>query len=516
MNVMQIENNDNVVVALEDGRVGDKFTVQNRDFRLTTDVHGGHKIAIAPILQGENVVKYGYPIGHATSDIGVGEWVHTHNTKTNLSDILEYTYEPEKANPASKIDYPAVTWQGYQRTNGDVGVRNDLYIVPTVGCINHTAQRIKDTFIQQLPQALEVFDNIIILKHPYGCSQLGKDHANTRDFLANAVLHPNAGAVLVIGLGCENNTIDVFKETLQEKAHQIAGASGQFEKRSDCELDQQRIKFLIAQEVEDEVQAGVQLLSELVEVAKNDIRTELPLSRLRIGLKCGGSDGFSGITANPLLGKLSDYVTQNGGTTILTEVPEMFGAETILMNRAKDVAVFDKVVKLINNFKQYCIDNTEVVYENPSPGNKAGGITTLEDKSLGCTQKAGTATVVDVVDYAQKVQAHGLNLLQSPGNDLVAASALAVASCHIVLFTTGRGNPYGTFVPTLKIASNSGLANKKTNWIDFSAGRLLTESESAVVPEFIELVLRTVSGQKAKNELNNYSEVAIFKTGITL
>lgn len=516
MQTMKINDCDNVAVVT-DGKVA----LNPQELKSLTDqkiIPGGHKVALKDIKKGENVIKYGYPIGHATKNIKKGEWVHTHNVKTNLDSVLEYQYNPHEAAQyippyVGKMD-DVKTFMGYKRKNGDVGIRRDLYIVPTVGCINNTTQRIKDLFIQEHPEGLDIFDNITVIKHPYGCSQLGQDHANTRDFLADVVLHPNAAAVLVVGLGCENNTIDVFKDTLQKGAR---GNCGSLLNSSQIDgIDQSRIKFLIAQEVDDEIREGANILADLLEVVKDDKREELPISALRIGLKCGGSDGFSGISANPLLGKLSDWLTQNGGTTVLTEVPEMFGAETILMNRCINESVFNKTVSLINNFKQYFIDHNEVVYENPSPGNKAGGITTLEDKSLGCTQKAGLAKVVDVLDYAQKIKTPGLNLLQSPGNDLVAASALGVAGCHLVLFTTGRGNPYGTFVPTVKVSSNNHLYNKKSNWIDFNAGRLLNESYDDVVPDFVEHIMNIINGDKATNERGGYREVAIFKTGITL
>ncbi|MDR2508713.1 MAG: altronate dehydratase family protein [Candidatus Ancillula sp.] len=516
MKVLKIDSQDNVCVCLEDAKLGQTFTVDGAEITLVNDVPAGHKIALEDISKGENVIKYGYPIGHAIENIGKGEWIHTHNVKTNLEGVLEYGYHPEQAAPEQDILYTpsSTTFKGYRRSNGQVGVRNDLYIVPTVGCINQTAELIKQSFLRRNPDALKFFDNVIVIKHPYGCSQLGKDHANTRDFLANTVLHPNAGAVLVVGLGCENNTIEVFRETLEKGARGACGSL--FNPENSTQIDHSRIRFLIAQQAEDEVEAGADILAELLDVVRGDTRSDIPISELRVGLKCGGSDGFSGITANPLLGKLSDFLTAAGGTTILTEVPEMFGAETILMNRARNRATFDKVVHLINDFKQYFIDANEVVYENPSPGNKAGGITTLEDKSLGCTQKAGSAKVVDVINYADRVKVPGLNLLQSPGNDLVAASALAVAGCHIVLFTTGRGNPFGTFVPTVKVASNPQLAARKKSWIDFNAGRLLKETFEEVTPDFIDQVLRVASGEKTCSEQNGYSEVAIFKTGITL
>jgi altronate hydrolase len=341
------------------------------------------------------------------------------------------------------------------------------------------------------------FDNITVLKHPYGCSQLGKDHANTRQILADIVKHPHAAGVLVFGLGCENNTIEEFRKTLGE-------------------VDESRVKFLIAQQVEDEIETGAKLIEEIWEIAKNDKREQIGIENLKIGLKCGGSDGFSGITANPLLGKFSDFLVLNGGATVLTEVPEMFGAETILMERAKDKETFEKIVKLINGFKQYFISNGENVYENPSPGNKAGGITTLEDKSLGCTQKSGICPVSDVLEYGETISSDGLNLVQGPGNDVVASSALAASGCQIVLFTTGRGTPFGTFGPTVKVSTNSPLAAMKRGWIDFDAGSLVESDFSEVISNFVDYVLKVASGEKTKNEINGEKNLAIFKTGVTL
>jgi altronate hydrolase len=312
------------------------------------------------------------------------------------------------------------------------------------------------------------------------------------------VKHPNAGGALVLGLGCENNQIADLKQVIGE-------------------WDEERVKFLIAQEVADEVETGFEIVKELIGKMKSDKREELPLSLLKVGLKCGGSDGFSGITANPLVGVFSDWLIAQGGTAILTEVPEMFGAETILMDRACSSEVFYETVRLINNFKEYFRKFDQPVYENPSPGNKKGGITTLEEKSLGCVQKGGTAEVTDVLSYAQPVAKTGLNLLQAPGNDLVATSALAVSGCHIVLFTTGRGTPFGSFVPTMKISTNSALYHHKTNWIDFNAGTLLeNEDMAAVSKRFVTFVLEVVNGRKLKHEVTGFKEIAFFKTGVIL
>ena len=449
---------------------------------------------IKDVQQGEDIIKYGYPIGHAKQNLKAGDWVNEDNLKTNLSGTLDYTYQP--VNEELSIKKENRTFMGYRRKNGDVGVRNEIWIVPTVGCVNGIAERLVHLLSQETN--CKNIDAIHAWHHNYGCSQLSEDHENTRKVLRDICLHPNAGAVLVLSLGCENNQPDEFMKMLGD-------------------YDKERIKLLVTQKVEDEVEAGMQILRELYAIASQDKREAIPVSELRIGLKCGGSDGFSGITANPLVGEFSDWLVAQGGTSVLTEVPEMFGAETILMNRCRTEELFNQTVSMINNFKNYFLSHGEPVGENPSPGNKAGGISTLEDKALGCTQKCGKAPVSGVLEYGDRLTAKGLNLLSAPGNDLVAATALASCGCHLVLFTTGRGTPFGTFVPTMKIATNPTLAERKPGWVDFSAGQLIEgRTMQEIVPEFIDKVLAVASGEKARNEENGYQEISIFKNGVTL
>lgn len=491
---LKINAADNVAVALTDLRQGETLDVDGTLVTLREDAARGHKFALCDIAEGENVVKYGYPIGHAIGAIPAGAWIHSHNLKTNLRDDLAYTYTLK----AYEVNYPPsdAKVMGYLRRNGEMGIRNELWIVPSVGCVNGQAQAI----VERLKRECDCshLDDVRVYAHNYGCSQLGDDHAATQRALAALVRHPNAGAVLVLGLGCENNQVSALKEAIGE-------------------WDDDRVKFLVAQEVEDEVETGFAICRELVEKTKADFRQPLPLSYLRVGLKCGGSDGFSGITANPLAGLFSDWLIAQGGTTVLTEVPEMFGAETILMDRAANGMVFERTVSLINDFKGYFRKYDQPIYENPSPGNKKGGITTLEEKSLGCVQKGGAQPVVDVLSYAQPIVRQGLNLLQAPGNDLVAASALALSGCQMVLFTTGRGTPFGSFVPTMKVATNSTLAAFKKNWIDFNAGTLVEDEQpQAVLDRFIDKVLATANGERLKHELVGFKELAIFKTGVTL
>lgn len=491
---IKINPADNVVVAIEPLCKGESIDVDGGSVVLLQDVPAGHKVALRQFMPGDNIIKYGSPIGHARTEIAVGDWVNESNIKTNLEGLLEYTYNPID----TSLDIPVsnLTFDGYRRKNGDVGVRNEIWIIPTVGCVNGVVNALADAL--RAETGGKGVDAIVAFPHNYGCSQLGDDHENTRKVLRDMCMHPNAGAVLVVGLGCENNQPDAFREFLGD-------------------YDTQRVRFMVTQKVQDEHEEGMKILRELYAIASQDTRQAVPLSQLRVGLKCGGSDGFSGITANPLLGVFSDYLIAQGGTSVLTEVPEMFGAETILMNRCDTMELFDKTVHLINDFKAYFIANNQPIYENPSPGNKAGGISTLEEKSLGCTQKCGKSGVKDVLMYGDRITTRGLNLLSAPGNDLVASTALASAGCHMVLFTTGRGTPFGTFVPTVKVSTNSLLYNNKPGWIDFNAGTLVEgESMESLSNRFLSYIIEVASGRCTNNEQKGYREIAIFKTGVTL
>lgn len=452
----------------------------NKSDNVDINLTDGHKYAARDICRGEDIIKYGFAIGHATCDIKKGAHVHSHNLKTNLSGKLSYTYAPytpPAAEPSGR------SFQGYVRENGDVGIRNDIWIINTVGCVNKTAQQ------------LAAVTGAKTFPHPFGCSQLGGDLEVTQKILRGLVNHPNAGGVLVLGLGCENNNIAAFRRVLGE-------------------CNEKRVRFLNCQEAGDEIAEGARIIGELENYASHFLRRTVPVSRLRVGLKCGGSDGLSGITANPLVGRLCDAHTAAGGACVLTEVPEMFGAEQLLLKRCVSRAVFDDAVRLINDFKDYFTRHGQVIYENPSPGNKAGGITTLEEKSLGCVQKGGHAAVTDVLRCGDTVRKSGLSLLDGPGNDIVAVTNLAAAGVHMILFTTGRGTPLGGAVPTVKLATNTALAEAKPHWIDFDAGRVLGGGE--LTDELYELVLRVADGEKTQNEKNGYEEIAIFKDGVTL
>lgn len=492
---LRINPADNVAVAISPLHAGETIEADGRVITLRTDVPAGHKVTLKNFQAGENIIKYGYPIGHVTVDVPEGTWVSEKEIKTNLAGLLDYAYQPVEVHTDIPVEHR--TFKGYCRRNGDVGVRNEIWIIPTVGCVNGIVNQLAEGLRRETDGGKGV-DAIVAFPHNYGCSQLGEDHENTKKILRDMVLHPNAGAVLVVGLGCENNQPDVFREFIGS-------------------YDEDRIRFMVAQKVDDEYEEGMRILRELYAKCSQDERTDVPLSELRVGLKCGGSDGFSGITANPLLGMFSDYLIAQGGTSVLTEVPEMFGAETILMNRCRTTELFNQTVSLINDFKEYFLSHGEPVGENPSPGNKAGGISTLEEKALGCTQKCGKSYVSGVMAYGERLQTKGLNLLSAPGNDLVAATALASSGCHIVLFTTGRGTPFGTFVPTMKISTNSNLAAHKPGWIDFNAGVIVeNEPMETTCRRFIDYVIQVASGELVNNEKKNYREIAIFKNGVTL
>ncbi len=494
MKIIRINPLDNVAVALQDIPEGEKLSLDGiGDIAVRENITRGHKIAILPVKEGEPVIKYGAAIGLAKSDIEPGQWVHVHNVRTGLSENAEYSYNHKSfplPNPAPK------SFEGFRREDGRAAVRNELWIIPTVGCVNNIAAAMVRENQDLVKGSIE---GIYTFPHPFGCSQMGDDHAQTRKLLASLVRHPNAGGVLVLGLGCENLTMDQFKEELGE-------------------WDDRRVKFLICQDVPDELAAGKELLKELADYAGKFHRETIPASELVVGLKCGGSDGLSGITANPTVGRFSDRLIALGGTTVLTEVPEMFGAEELLFNRCETKQVFDNAVSMVESFKNYYVSHGQVVYENPSPGNKAGGITTLEDKSCGCVQKGGSAQITDVLRYADAVSKKGLNLLSAPGNDLVASTALTAAGAHIILFTTGRGTPFGAPAPTVKISTNTALFEKKGNWIDFNAGTVAQglESLDQAGDRLLDYVIGVASGEKTLAEKRGAREISIFKDGVVL
>ena len=492
-NFIKIHENDNVIVALHTLPAGTVIDLEDgTQVTSNMEIPAGHKMAIENMEPDSSVIKYGYPIGFTKEAVKCGDWVHVHNLKTGLGDLLEYTYEPT---PMEETKTEDITFMGFKRPDGKVGVRNEIWVIPTVGCVNNVATAIAKQANAYVKGSV---DEVIAYPHPYGCSQMGEDQENSRKILADLINHPNAGGVLVLGLGCENSSIDILKPYIED-------------------YDENRVKFIVSQECEDEIESSLEAIKELIDYAASFEREPISVSKLIIGMKCGGSDGLSGITANPLVGRFSDLLISKGGTTILTEVPEMFGAETILMNRCETKALFDKTVDLINDFKNYFKSHNQTIYENPSPGNKKGGISTLEDKSLGCTQKAGTRPVKGVLSYGEVVSTPGLNLLSAPGNDLVASTALAASGAHIVLFTTGRGTPFACPVPTMKISTNTPLAAKKSNWIDFNAGVLVEDQPMKTVEqEFFDYVISVASGEKVCSEKAGFHDFAIFKQGVTL
>jgi altronate hydrolase len=488
---IQVSADDNVAVALRPLEAGEHVEIAGVEITLRDAIAQGHKLALENIGAGEMVRKYGWPIGLATAPIAAGAHVHTQNVETLLKGEEQYRYEP--AAPAA-LPADEAAFMGYRRADGRVGTRNEIWILPTVGCVARTSERIAATAHERHSGAI---DGVRAFPHPFGCSQLGDDLAGTRSILAALACNPNAGGVLVVGLGCESNQLDALLDEIPEELRD-------------------RVRTLRAQAEEDETEAGLALVDELVRGAAKVKREPVPISELAVGLKCGGSDGFSGLTANPLVGRISDIVVGSGGSTILTEIPEIFGAERMLMARAIDASVFDALVAVVNDFKRYFLEHGQPVSENPSPGNIAGGITTLEEKSLGAVQKGGQAPVADVLRYGEQVRRKGLSLLEAPGNDAVSSTALAAAGATMILFTTGRGTPLGFPAPTVKIATNSALATRKKNWIDFDAGHVLEHGLDASAQELLTLITGIASGEPTASERNDEREIAIWKRGVTL
>ena len=492
MKTIQINPADNVVVALHPIEQGEEIQFGGSVLHTKEAIPQGHKMAVRPIEKGASVMKYGFPIGHAVESVEPGQWVHTHNVATNLEGEMEYSYQP-------RFHFPEPVeperFEGYLRKDGRAAIRNEIWIIPTVGCVNDIAKKLVHDNQDLVSGSI---DGLYALTHPFGCSQTGDDHAQTRKLLAALVRHPNAAAVLVLSLGCENLTHEQFLEELGD-------------------YDTDRVKFLTCQLVEDELAEGRRLLEECAAFALQFHRQPIPVSELVIGMKCGGSDGLSGITANPTVGRFSDMMCARGGSTVLTEVPEMFGAEGFLMDRCVSETVFEKAVHMVNGFKNYFIRHGEAVYDNPSPGNRQGGITTLEDKSCGCVQKGGSSPIMDVIPYGDAVTVRGLNMLYGPGNDLVSTTAMTAAGAHMILFTTGRGTPFGAPAPTLKISTNTQLAEKKSGWIDFNAGSIVDgEPIEDTAGRLLNLVISVASGKKTKTEELGYREISIFKDGVVL
>lgn len=483
-----IDKKDNVMVLLDDYQKGDIIN----GIELKENIKKGHKVALVDIKSGVDVIKYSYPIGKSIKEIKKGEWVHTHNMKTNLDSIIEYEYKKDKSYIYEKKERMVNV---FKRENGEVGIRNEIWIIPSVSCVIGQARIMIDRFKEKYSN-LEI-DGVYTFSHPYGCSQMGDDGENTLKSLVNIIKHPNAGGVLVLGLGCENTQIHMIQNELEK-------------------WDDKRIKFLNVQEVEDEIDEGIKLLDEIYHVVKNDKREKLSLSNINLGLECGGSDAFSGVCANPLIGILSDEFIKYGATCVLTEIPEMFGAEHILLNKCKNKEVFEKLVNVINDFKKYYESHNQVIYDNPSYGNKEGGISSLEDKSLGCIRKAGSSEIVDVLRMTERVKEKGLNIISAPGNDSVSTTILGMAGCQLVLFSTGRGTPFGGFMPTVKISSNTSLYEKKKKWIDFNAGDVNNENIESIKDKLFDFVIDVIEGKKTMNEINNFREIAIFKSGVTL
>lgn len=490
---IKISGADNVAIALKDLSIGQIFEIDGEVFGLKDQIKKGHKFATRPIKKSQNIFKFGFPIGTSTQEIAIGEWVHIHNIKSNLVDSkIEFDYKEPNILPPKSCDLEI---NAYRRQDGRIGIRNEIWIFPTVGCVSALAQKLaRDVKLK----SGDNIDGIYAFAHQFGCSQLGDDLEATKNIIASLATHPNSCGVLIIGLGCENNRLSKLLEAIPQEYHY-------------------KIKSFEAQKVDDEYQYGMSLLGQIIDESKKAKRENVNLNELVIGVKCGGSDGFSGLSANPLIGRISRYFTNIGAKVVMTEIPEVFGAENILFANCKDKKTYQSLFSMIENFKNYFVKNGQEIYENPSPGNKDGGISTLEEKSLGAVQKSGGAIITDVLEYGQRVRKNGLSVLNAPGNDAISSTALAASGVHIILFSTGRGTPLGFCVPTLKIASNSEIAKNKSHWIDFDAGEILQSGEfEHAQNNLISHIIAIANGEPTKNEINEIREFAIWKNGVTL
>ncbi len=491
---MRAHVSDDVAAALRDLTAGEIADIEGVPTVLREDIPAGHKFALRHLERGEAVRRYGADIGIMSEPAQRGALVHSHNLATALIGEVAYARDTGDAAHAASTARSLPAWRGYRRADGRWATRNEIWLLPTVGCV---APLVED--IAREANALHAgkLDGIVGFGHPHGCSQLGDDLAGTRAALAGLCDNPNAGGVLLIGLGCESNQLDDLVALVPEGSRA-------------------KIRMMRAQEPGDEHERALELIAQLVEELAPLEREEAPAAALTVGLKCGGSDALSGLTANPLLGRFTDQLVASGGKAVLTEIPEIFGAERALFSRAVSREVFEAAGALLNRFKRYFLEQGQPVSENPSPGNIAGGITTLEEKSLGAVQKGGNAPLVDVLDYGAAAQVPGLTLLEAPGNDAVSSTALAAAGATLIVFTTGRGTPLGFPVPTVKVSSNSQLAQSKAGWIDFDAGRVLGEGTGAVSEDFARRMIAIASGERTAAERSGQRVIALWKRGVTL
>lgn len=499
MSAIKLYPQDTVALATSELKKGQTVTVDGETITLLDDIPNAHKIALKDFETGEAVRKYDNIIGYASKPIKKGEWIHSHNEVTGLGKSKEYTYD---FNPISIFPGESdKTFMGYDRADGGAGIRNHLAIISTVFCANGPLRKLARMAEAKYP-ATENFDGIIAFDQEFGCSQTGKDLVTTCKIIAGIAKNANFGGVLLVSNGCEMAIPSVLEQYMGD-------------------YDKKRIRTLTLQEVEDEFTAGMELIDEIMEEMKDDKRTPININRLHIAMNCGGSDGYSGITANTLLGTLCDTLVKEGAIMNMTEVPEMMGAEHILMNRAADKSIFDDIVKMMYDYDAYFARYGEKAADNPTQGNKAGGLTTLEEKSLGCIQKGGHCAVMEVLEYGERATKNGFVLVSGPGNDLAGVSGQIAAGAVLTIFTTGRGTPCGFAGPTFRLASNTALATRKSNWIDYDAGRLLTaktpEEVEALNKELYDAIMATVNGQyRTRTEENGYYILGALKDGVTL
>ena len=475
---------DSVVVALRGFQAGDTLALGEEAIQLLDSVPPGHKVAIRPVAAGEPIFKFGWSIGVATKPIRVGQHVHTQNVKCDHHIDLE----------AISTDVPAElprleghTFEGFRRADGRVGTRNYLAVISNVNCSASVARMIASRFDQQTLAAFPNVDGVISFRHEGGCAMAfnGSRHRMLSRVLGGMARHPNIGGFLLVGLGCEQGTLDhlVQSQGLQGEAVPV-------------------LSIQSAGGTSKTVERGVEIAAGLLKQVNGFQRETVPASHLVLGTECGGSDGYSGITANPALGAAADRLVACGGTAILSETSEIFGAEHLLTRRARSRAVAEKLLERIEWWKWYCSNYGEELDNNPSVGNKAGGLTTITEKSLGAVSKGGTTPLEAVYEYAEPVQQQGFVVMDTPGFDPASVTGMVAGGANLIAFTTGRGSCFGSKpTPTFKIASNTRLFQQLPEDMDFNAGQVVEgRSVDEVGQELFSRLLDTASGKPTCSE----------------
>ena len=498
-----LHSDDNLCVAARHLELGEEISVGGESLRLAEPVRLGHKLAVRAIREGERVKKYGQTIGFATRDIAPGQWIHSHNLTAGRFE-REYEYATEIPPPPAPIE--GRTFQGYRRAGGKAGTRNYIAVISSVNCSASVSKYISQRFDNSLLAKFPNVDGLLPLTHKGGCGlqYAGEDHQQLTRVLSGFATHPNVGAYLLVGLGCETGTLQYLVQHggLAEGVVQLnTKANGAA--RPPVVLSMQDCGG-----TNKTVEAGIAAIAEMLPRVNGVRREPIPASELILGCECGGSDGNSGVTANPALGAASDLLVAAGGTSILSETPEIYGAEHLLVRRARTRAIGEKLIDRIRWWEEYTAKFGVEIDNNPSPGNKEGGLTTIYEKSLGAVAKGGSTALCGVYRYAEPVTAQGFVIMDTPGYDPASITGMVAGGANVVCFTTGRGSCFGCKpVPSIKIATNTPMYEQMIDDMDINAGVILEGASVADVGrQIFEFILEVAGGKRTKSEIHGVGE----------